>query len=254
MSKIIAKKNTIDCQDVTIYRGTTQVIASLNWGVNSGEKWAILGENGCGKSTLLQAINHLINYHGSIKLNYQPLSNYCVTQLSREIGLLQQGGDENIALSVLDMANIACHHQLSNYQLWETKNKQQQIQYQLTEFQLQHKQHQLINTLSGGEYQRLKILMLILQDPKILLLDEPNLHLDIKHQMMLLSKLHTNDKTSIMAIHDLNLAYRFASHVLILFPDKTYICGKKEVIMTAGHLSKAFNYPITINQGKIHYG
>jgi iron complex transport system ATP-binding protein len=103
--------------------------------------------------------------------------------------------------------------------------------------------------LSGGERQRVAIAALLTQDAPLLLLDEPVNHMDICHQILVLQRLarwtRALHRGMVFSVHDLNLAFRFATHAMLFRDDGTVDQGPIREVMNAAALSVAFRYPVT---------
>ena len=121
-----------------------------------------------------------------------------------------------------------------------------------------------MRSLSGGERQRVALATLLAQDAPLMLLDEPTNSLDLAHQMstmallanMTLAAPQNNEtrKTVIMATHDINLAARFASHILMMLPTGDYIAGEVKTVMMPSHLSRCLGHELMqIEQGEQRY-
>ncbi|MGD1061125.1 MAG: ABC transporter ATP-binding protein [Methanomassiliicoccales archaeon] len=98
--------------------------------------------------------------------------------------------------------------------------------------------------LSGGERQRVIIARALAQTPKILLLDEPTLHLDVNHQLEILEMVRhlakKDNLTVVMVSHDLNMAARFCDKMLLLFEGKVIAAGKIPEVLTSENMEKVF--------------
>ncbi|MEC8482816.1 MAG: ABC transporter ATP-binding protein, partial [Pseudomonadota bacterium] len=107
--------------------------------------------------------------------------------------------------------------------------------------------------LSGGERQRTAIAALLVQAPKIWLVDEPSNHLDLHHQvavMKMLSQQALQNKLVVMTLHDVNLAAKWCSHVMLLYPDRPALMGKTEQLLTVENLEPLYQQRLA--QGKIN--
>ena len=113
----------------------------------------------------------------------------------------------------------------------------------------------MITEISGGEYQRVIIARALAQRPKVLLLDEPTLHLDINHQIELLELLRflagKKNLIIIMVSHDLNLASRFSDKILILKEGKIFQAGLPEEVLTSQIIKKVYGIEAEVLKSKI---
>ncbi len=152
-------------------------------------------------------------------LNEAPLVERKRRDIARQLGLVFQERQDSFPATVLETALIGRHPWLS---AWESEQAAdlQRAQQALATMDVDHLSERLLSTLSGGERQRVAIATLMTQNPDIWLLDEPTNHLDLHHQvkvMRLLREQAALSKTVFMCLHDLNLAARWCSHVLLLY-------------------------------------
>lgn len=209
------------------------LIRDLNWHVQAGECWLVLGRNGAGKSTLLQTLLGLQSpQSGQIHLNGIPLTQHALEHRARLCAYLAQGRHDAFSYRVLDAVLAARHPYQLGY--WESETDHTQAQHALQQLDLAHLAQRDIRTLSGGERQRVAIAALMVQDTPFLFLDEPNTGLDLAHQVALSALLkqqyQTQGKAIVLVSHDLNLGIQLASHVLLLLPEGAWhACPVAEV-------------------------
>ena len=112
----------------------------------------------------------------------------------------------------------------------------------------------IVNTLSEGERQKVYLAQCIAQNPKVLLLDEPVSHLDIRHQMQtleLLTVLNEKGLTILMILHDLNLASEFCSRILLLSQGKVFADGTPEATLTYQHIEEAYGAVVVVRENPL---
>ncbi|MBY6032790.1 ABC transporter ATP-binding protein [Marinobacter daepoensis] len=218
--------------------------SALNFRVLPGEVWGVLGPNGAGKTTLLHTLAGLqAPRAGGVKLDTLSLRRMNRRALAKKLGLVFQDRQDSFPATVLETALIGRHPWLS---LWESEQGEDiaRAENALVALDVGPLGHRLISTLSGGERQRVAIATLMTQDPDIWLLDEPTNHLDLHHQVrvmrLLRAQAHQN-KAIFMCLHDLNLASRWCSHVLLLYPDGQACWGPTETMMVRPALERLYN-------------
>ncbi|MEW5757785.1 MAG: ABC transporter ATP-binding protein [Pseudomonadota bacterium] len=225
------------------------ICRALDLTIESGQCWAILGRNGAGKTTLLHTLAGLRSPDaGRILLEDTPLATLPRRAIAQRIGVLFQETDATFPGTVLEQALLGRHPWLGRWQ-WEGPSDHALAVEALRQVDLSALQDRQVGTLSGGERQRLALATLITQVPRLLLLDEPNNHLDLHHQITLLDLLcrqARQHKTAVMMIvHDVNLALRFCSHLLLLFGDGETQQGPALQVATSETLSRLYRQPIT---------
>jgi len=225
---------------------------SLSLTLRGGEFWGVLGVNGAGKSTLLHTLAGLrAPLAGEIRLDDRPLARWERKALARHLGLLPQESGDPFPTTVLESALIGRHPHLSRWRL-EGPAEYAMAREALQRVELADREQQLIHTLSGGERRRLALATLLVQSPRVLLLDEPLNHLDLRHQMTaihLLRDLADEGRLLLMALHDLNLAARFCDRLLLLFGDGTWQAGRTEKLLEPVLLERLYRHPIRRIEG-----
>jgi len=217
---------------------------ALDMDIESGQTWGVLGPNGAGKTTLLHTLAGLLPARsGQVLLNESPLADLKRREIARHIGLVFQERQDSFPATVMETALIGRHPWLSP---WESEqgDDQARAQQALTSLDVDHLSDRLLNTLSGGERQRVAIATLMTQNPNVWLLDEPTNHLDLHHQVKVIHLLRDQarvGKTIFMCLHDLNLAARWCSHVLLLYTNGDACWGPADAMLESSALEKLYN-------------
>ncbi|HBH34232.1 MAG TPA: ABC transporter ATP-binding protein [Psychrobacter sp.] len=229
-----------------------------------------IGPNGAGKSTLLQTLLNR-NSHNGLKISGEivthlpngantehlanslsdkssPNSKTVSTNISAgSIAWVGQHERFELPLNVLEYALLGVSPQLRWYQ---NANSHQVLEAQslLHSFELSHLQHRRVQTLSGGEQQRLAVVRALMQQTQVLMLDEPTNHLDIRHQRFLLRYLRQlvleQQKTILVVLHDLSHAYRYSDEVLLMNEGQVVAQGSPQQVMTQEQLSAIYHTDI----------
>ncbi|MFW6352540.1 MAG: ABC transporter ATP-binding protein, partial [Bacteroidota bacterium] len=200
-------------------------------GFESGGFYAVIGPNGSGKSKFIRLLNRLLKPDsGQIYLDGQQLKNYSRRYLAQHVGYVPQSGGSSGTSTVFDTVLLGRKPYLS----WGPGRKDHEITEEIIhELSLQHLALRLTSELIGGELQRVHIARALVQQPDVLILDEPTSSLDLKHQievMKLLKNISGKKITVIVAIHDLNLALRYAMQFLLLKDGRIISMGNESVI------------------------
>ncbi len=207
------------------------VLKGVKLEVEKGEVVAIIGPNGAGKSTLLKCINGILKpQKGTILLEGLPLASFGAREVAKRIGYVPQNTHGSF-MTVYDTVLLGRKPHMG----WGPDEKDFKIVEDtlrlmgLEEFSLK-----LTNQLSGGELQKVVLARVLAQEPKIILLDEPTSNLDIKNQfevMELVRKIaHQKGITSIVVMHDVNLALCYADRFVVMKDGMIYGEGKREII------------------------
>ena len=235
-------------ENIHVRYGQIEVLHGVPLHVQEGEIVAVLGANGAGKSTLIKTlIGWLEPSSGEITLQGERLTRLSAWErVKRGMAIVPEGGRLFRDLSVEDNLRLGAYLQDEN-----ALKEQIEIVYTLFPI-LAERRKQVSKTLSGGEQQRVLIARSLAQEAKVLLLDEPTSNLDIKHQlevMNLTKKLVTEEKiAAAVAIHDLNLAFRYCDKIVMLKAGKVFAAGEAHAVLTQEILRKVYGVEVVVNQ------
>jgi len=207
------------------------VLKDIDFAVKKGEILAILGKNGSGKSTLIKNINNmLIPKKGVVCIDTDMVKSLKTQEIAQKISYMPQK-TEGVSTSVFESILLGRKPHIR----WDMTEKDYEITDNIIKL-LEFEDFVTRDTtkLSGGEFQKMLIARALVQEPEILLLDEPINHLDVKNQLEVMHIItHATkklDMTTIIVMHDLNMAMRFATKFLMLKKGEIVAFGGKEVI------------------------
>jgi iron complex transport system ATP-binding protein len=225
-------------------------LGPISLAVRAGECWAIVGPNGAGKSTLLRLMAGLANPDdGEIQLNDESLRHVSSRRRARQIAFVPQRVPGDLDLCVRDVVLMGRfpHRSMS---LFESP-----ADYRIADRAMQiTATHSFsarpLATLSGGEAQRVHVAAALAQEPRILLLDEPTASLDLQHQLAIFHILQQRACTDGLAVvvvtHDVNLAARYCTHVLLLHEGKAVASGTPPDVLTPEILEPVYEVKLAV--------
>jgi iron complex transport system ATP-binding protein len=241
---ITDKKLDIKVVNLELEYSGKKVLQNISLEINNNELIAIIGPNGAGKSSFLKIISQSIKPSaGVIYLNQKDLQSYNKNELSRIRAFVS--AEENINnefISVLQYLTFG----RAPYQNWLgtlTETDKQVIESCINATGVQDFLDKNISELSSGERQRVQITRSLIQEPSLLLLDEPTSHLDISYQleiMKLLKKISVSGVKIITILHDLNLASFFCNRLLLLKKGEIVCFGNPSEVLTEANLENVF--------------
>jgi len=202
-----------------------EVIKGVSFHVNKGDKICIIGPNGCGKSTLLKAIAGLIKSDGEIYLSGIPIRKMKRAEIASKIAMLRQNETIYFPYTVFETVLLGRYlHMKGGIFRSPSKYDRDFVLECIDRVGLSDVKDRQINTLSGGQLQRVFLAKALAQEPDLILLDEPTNHLDLKYQIELMEYLNQwtqkDGHTVIGVLHDINLAMHFADKILLLSDGK----------------------------------
>ncbi|MEI5100164.1 ABC transporter ATP-binding protein [Streptomyces sp. PmtG] len=192
----------------------------------------LLGPNGSGKSTLLRLLaGVLAPTSGVVTLDDRTLRDLGRREVARRLAVVEQQAGTQADLTVRDVVRLG---RVPHRRAWSTGTAEDEraVSDALARTDLTGRADQAWHTLSGGERQRAHIARALAQAPRELLLDEPTNHLDIHHQLDLLTLVSTLPVTTVIALHDLNLAAMFCAEVLVLKEGRAHAYGTPAEVVT----------------------
>lgn len=225
-----------------------KLVCGLDWRVEPGQCWSIIGRNGAGKSTLLRTLAGLRRPDGGrVTIAGRELDTWPPAELARKRAFLAQSRHDAFAYSVIETV-LSARHPYHGNRYWEDSDDHHAAMHALAAMEVAELAERDVRTLSGGERQRVAIAALLAQDTPLLLLDEPANALDLAHQMSVMSLLaglcRDRGKTVVMVGHDLNLAHRISTHALLLMGDGRWQAGGVDQAMQPALLGEYLGHPI----------
>ncbi|MDT8427745.1 MAG: ABC transporter ATP-binding protein [Pseudomonadales bacterium] len=238
----------LSLQSLSLQIADKRLCSQLSLSLQAGTSLGILGRNGTGKTTLLHALVRLHKPHsGHIRLADKPLEQWSQRELACLAGILFQHNLDAMPISVGELVLMGRHPHHTSFWNDSTEDKEA-ASAALTAMGMNDFARRQLSTLSGGERQRVALAMLLCQNPRLYLLDEPSNHLDIAFQIRSLEifqqKIRDNGAALCMATHDINLAARFCDTVLLLLGDGHSLYGQTEQVLTETNLAKAYDCEI----------
>ncbi|MBB2971396.1 ABC transporter ATP-binding protein [Mesorhizobium sp. RMAD-H1] len=228
------------------------IVDGVTLEIEAGKMLGLLGPNGSGKSSLLRLICGLRRVEsGVITLGRDDIARMPRAQLSRRIAFVEQQATTDAQVTVNDVVRLGRTPHRGALAPW-TARDEEAVVHALKSVGMMEKRMQSWHTLSGGERQRVHIARALAQTPTELLLDEPTNHLDIQHQLDILSLISRLPVTSVVALHDLNLAAMFCDRIAILQHGRVIAAGAPETVLTEELVAEVFGVRTFIDRSPHH--
>ena len=239
----------LKCSGLDVDVGNVVVTRGLQLTIERGQCWCVLGRNGIGKTTLQHTLAGLrAPTSGSIELNATPLCRLRRRQVAQKLGIMFQHYEDNFPATVLETVLQGRHPHVRSWQ-WESAEDQRIAERAMAQLGLAGYETRNIQTLSGGERQRVSVATLLAQQAALLLVDEPTNHLDLHHRLRVLetlvSHVRKTDSAALLVLHDINLAARFADHVVLLPGEGESRLGRTDQIRQTAALERLYRHPLT---------
>lgn len=226
-----------------------QVLTDVSFDVNNGEVLALIGPNGAGKSTIIRAASGLIPSTGSVRANGDDFHALNSMQRAKVVAVVPQAISLPPAFTVWEMVLMGRTPYLGF--LGNASSHDEELAREaLSRVNALSLSERRVGELSGGEAQRILLARALCQSTPILLLDEPTAHLDLQYQVSLLELIrelaHKENLAVLIALHDLNLAARYADRVALLVAGKIDSIGTPRSVLTPEKISNAYCLPVQV--------
>lgn len=228
---------------------TNPVIQNLSFELHGGELICLCGPNGSGKSTLLTAVadngDRPLMVSGSVSANGQQISMLKNKEKAKLISYMEQSAPSAWDFPVFDFV-LQGRYAYSSSGYYSKQDKDLVLQA-LSDLSIESLAHRTLHSLSGGEYQKVRIARALTQSAPFVFLDEPAANLDFVYEPKLLDMLknlaHSKNLGILISIHDVNLAAEYADKMLLLPKNQTALFDSVHDIMTLENLEKTFGVP-----------
>ncbi len=260
--------HTLAADALTLSYGARPIVEDLTVSIPEGRITAIIGPNGCGKSTLLRSLARLLSPRdGQVLLDGEPIGARPSKEVARILGLLPQSPIAPEGIAVADLVGRGRHPHQKPLARWNARDYEV-VARALEVTGTSELADRAVDELSGGQRQRVWIAMALAQETDILLLDEPTTFLDVTHQIDVLDLLtdlnHDSNTTIAMVLHDMNIAARYADHLIAMRAGKIVAAGAPRDILDADLIKSVFDLdalvvpdpvsgaPIVLPRGRHH--
>lgn len=235
----------LDIQNLSLAYGKRTVISSLSLEpvLQAGQLVALLGPNGCGKSTLLKAIAGLHKaQQGQVSLDGQNLTRLSFEERAQHVVYLPQSLPASVHLRVFESVLVAAN--ASGHPSPATTQEHERIMQMLQRLGIEHLAMHYLDQLSGGQKQLVGLAQALIRKPRLLLLDEPLSALDLNYQFhvmdLLAQETHNHQITTLIVLHDLNIALRHCDYALLIHDGGLLAQGKPGDVITPAALAQAY--------------
>ena len=236
---------TFEVRGLKYTYGKYLVLDGIDLPIIEGEVIGILGPNGCGKTTLLKNLNkNLSPSGGCILLDGDDLQDLSKKDIASKVAVVPQTNEIHFAFTVRDIVAMG-RMPFQSMMGGPSSEDERIVDEAIRRTGLERYADRHINTMSGGERQRVIIARAIAQTPKILLMDEPTLHLDISMQFDALNLVHSLSKdtglTVVIVSHDLPMVARYCDRIVMIHDHKIHAIGTPEEVLTPENMRTVFN-------------
>lgn len=229
------------------------VLKDINLDIRQKQITGIIGPNGSGKTTLLRAITKILPLiSGSIVFDQRNLKGFSLKELARNIALASNEIEIGYDISVEEFVALGRIPHQSPLQLFENKKDEEAVHQALAMIEMENFRSRPVKNLSAGEQQMVIIAKALAQEPKLLLLDEPVVHLDISHQIYILNLIKRLNKMKnlsvLIVLHELNLAAEYCDKLVLLDKGCLNRIGTPEQVLQEDIIKQVYATDIIIGR------
>lgn len=240
----------LEVENLTFAYDGRAVLRGVSFQLMSGEVLGLIGPNGAGKSTLLRlAAGFLRPGAGTVRLFGRPPAQWPPRELARQVALVPQGAYIPPTFTVWESVLLGRTPYLGFLGVPRQADREA-ARRALEWVGMADLAERLIGELSGGERQRVLLARALAQEPRCLLLDEPTTHLDIHHQVAILSLIRRMALECgiavLIVLHDLNLAATFADRLALLVDGALVALGDPKDVLRPDRLTAVYGNTITV--------
>jgi iron complex transport system ATP-binding protein len=242
-------RSLIEARSAAFKYAEHRIFDALDLDVYAGEVLTVLGANGCGKSTLLRCLGGALNLSaGSVHINGEDLARLDATARARKVAILFQEHHATFPFTALDVVTMGRTPYLSAFGSPSVQDRTLAAQA-LEEFGLLHVKDQAYTELSGGERQLVLLCRIFVQQPDVILLDEPTAHLDFKNQVQclkMIGMLAGRGVAIALTSHDPNHAFLFPGRALLMQLNRTVVLGAASEIINDASLALTYGIGVGV--------
>ncbi len=227
----------------------TATIRDVDLSISRGELVGIVGPNGSGKTTLLRLLlGTIVPDTGSVMAFGHPASQWKRRDLARRVGVVTQSEEPAFPLRVRQAVTLGRYAHLGPFEALGAVDRDA-VAAALTRADAIHLADRWTATLSGGEWQRVRVARALAQEPEVLVLDEPTANLDLRHEMELfelVTDLVRHGMTGLIVSHHVNLVARFVDRIVVMHEGRIAAAGQPNDVLTLEVLERVFAWPLEI--------
>ena len=240
----------LEAREISVrYGSAAPALDQVSCAVTPARLVAVVGPNGSGKTTLVRALTGLVPLDaGEVLVEGRPVRRWPRGELARVLGVVPQREEIAFPLLVEETVMLGRYARLGPLAAPSPADRLA-VQSAMERCDVAGLARRTVDSLSGGEWQRVRLARALAQEPRALVLDEPTASLDVRHEMELLElvrRLVDDGMAGLVITHQLNLAARFADRMLLLDRGRVAAEGSPAEVLTRETLGRVFEWPVAV--------
>lgn len=237
----------LELDQLSVELQARQIVQDVGLVAHPGEMVGLIGPNGSGKSTLLRAVYRLLRpVAGRVLLGEsEDVWRLPAREVAQQIGVVAQETNSGFDFTVQEVVAMGRTPHKGAFSR-DTAQDRAVVQQALAQVGLEQFGPRELGSLSGGEKQRVMVARALAQQPQVLVLDEPTNHLDIHHQLELMELLRTLGLTTLITLHDLQLAGAYCDRLYLLNAGRLVTHGRPEDVLTPDRIREVYRVDASV--------
>lgn len=239
------------------YENGFHAVKDVSFTIGPGLLVGLIGPNGCGKSTMMKCINRLHDLtSGDVLLDGRSVMSMSHSDIAKKVSNVPAELRTSFGLTVMETVMLGRYPFIQNV-WWETENDETLVLEALEKFGVSHLMDRPLNMLSSGERQRVLIAKAYVQEPRLMLVDEPTSHLDMKYKLEVMEYLNAmvkNDMSVLVAEHDISLMARYCDLCIIMKKGEIVTIGRPKDVITSELIEEVYEVSASVgfdNDGEL---
>lgn len=242
-------QTVINVDGVDCSYGSVPALAEVSLTVSVHEMCGVIGPNGSGKTTLLRAMDGLLSPNrGSVTLEGREIGTIPSRSVAAMVGIVPQRSGSGFGFTTHEMVSMGRSPHLTPLAS-DTGRDQEIVSTAMERTGITHLAFRPVDSLSGGEFQRVLIARALAQEPRVLLLDEPTAHLDLRYQVEIMDLLLTLCRSGlalVAALHDVNLAAEYCDRLVLLSSGRIVAMGTPQEVLETSTIERVYGIPVRV--------